>query len=150
MNDDGIYFTSSRFNIVEGEEDQTNSGCFGRELGTWLCDELKSRGYHEAELIPEDFGWCVMCSRQPFMLWVGCGSLRLDEIMNSTIDNPPQIEKIIWTVFSVTEIPFFYLRSHILKLLGKIEMEPARQKLQKELRKILESTSDINFTEDPK
>ena len=73
-----------------------------------------------------------------------------NEIMNSTIDNPPEIEKIVWTAFSVAEIPFFYIRSHILNLLGKIKMEPARYKLQEELRVILDSASDIHFTEDPK
>lgn len=150
MNNNEIYFTSSRFNIVEGEENETNPGRFGKELGTWLCDHLKSRGYSEVELIPEDFGWCVMCSRQPFMLWVCCGSMPTEEIMNSTIDNPPDIEKIVWTVFPVAEIPFFYLRSHILNLFGKIKMDSARQKLQEELRDILESASDIHFTEDPK
>lgn len=150
MKGEDIYFTSSRFKIVEGEEDFTNPGCFGKELGTWICDELRSRGYAEAELIPEDFGWCVMCSRNPFLLWAGCGSVFTERIMNSTIECPPQIEKIVWTVFPVTEIPFFYIRSQFLKLLGSIKMEPARQKLQKELREILESGEDINFTENPK
>ena len=25
-------------------------------------------------VIPEDFGWVVMVSRKPFMLWLGCGN----------------------------------------------------------------------------
>lgn len=146
MESDCIYFTSSRFNIVEGEEDFTNPGCFGKELGTWLCDQLKNRGYQKAELLPEDFGWCVMCSDKPFMLWVGCGSVRTEELMDSSLLEPPQIDRIVWTAFAVAEMPFFYLRSHFLNLLGRIDMEPARQKLQDELRAILESASDINCT----
>jgi hypothetical protein len=146
MENDGVYFTSSRFNIVEGEEDFTNPGCFGKELGTWLCDNLKLRGYPDAELLPEDFGWCVMCSSRPFMLWVGCGSVRTDELMNSSLLEPPQTDRIVWTAFAVAEMPFFYMRSHFFRLLGRIDMESVRQILQDELRAILESASDINFT----
>ena len=147
---DGVYFTSSRFKIVEGEEDFTNPGCFGKELGTWLCDQLKSRGYLEAELLPEDFGWCVMCHYKPFMLWVGCGSVRTQELMDSSLHDALQTEKIVWTAFPVAEMPFFYVRSHFLKLLGRIDMKPARQKLQKDLKEILESAADINFTGFPR
>lgn len=149
MEKDGLYFTSPRFNIVEGEEDFTNPGCFGKELGTWLCDELQSRGYQEAELLPEDFGWCVICSDKSFILWIGCGSVRTDELMNSSLLEPPQIDKIVWTAFAVAEMPFYYVLSHFLKLCGKINMEPAREKLENELRAILESASDINFTTFP-
>lgn len=145
-----IYFTSNLFQIVKGEEEDTNPGRYGKELGTWLCERLRSRGYHEAEVFPEDWGWCVMCSRQPFMLWVGCGSMPTEEVMNSTSEDPPATEKIVWTAYPIAEIPFFFVRAQILKLLGKIETEPSRQKLLNELRDILSSDSDIHFVDDPK
>ena len=65
-----LYFTSPRFQIVPNEEDSTNPGCFGQELAEWTCEQVRSLGYPEAEVIPEDFGWCVMCSRRDFMLWI--------------------------------------------------------------------------------
>jgi len=150
METEGIYFTSSRFQIVEGEEEDTNPGRYGKELGTWLCERLKSRGYHEAEVFPEDWGWCVMCSNKPFMLWVGCGSMPSDEVTNSTSQSPPAVEKIVWTAFSTTEIPFYEIRGLILKFFGKIQMEPAHQKLRDDLLDILRSASDIHFVDCPR
>ncbi len=51
---DQIYFTSQRFQIDQRKEEETNPGCFGKELANWLGQEMKSAGYHETEVIPED------------------------------------------------------------------------------------------------
>ncbi|RYD18688.1 MAG: hypothetical protein EOP88_21710 [Verrucomicrobiaceae bacterium] len=149
MGSEEIYFTSSRFQIEEGEEEDTNPGRYGKQLGIWLCECLKSRGYPEAEVFPEDWGWCVMCNSKPFMLWIGCGSMLSDEVMKSTSSNPPSIEKIVWTAFPRTEIPFYDFRALVLKLIGKIQMEPARQKLLDDLWEILSAASDIHFVDRP-
>ena len=64
-------FRSDQFAIEQGEGEQTNPGCYGRELGEWLRASLVPDG--EA-LIAEDWGWCVMLQRQPFQLWIGCAN----------------------------------------------------------------------------
>jgi hypothetical protein len=53
----GYWFTSDLFQIQKGEDEETNPGCYGKELGNWLCEKLKSFGYDVEELIPEDWGW---------------------------------------------------------------------------------------------
>ncbi|MEW8355501.1 MAG: hypothetical protein AB2556_23930 [Candidatus Thiodiazotropha sp.] len=59
---------------------------------------------YEAEVIPEDWGWCVMCSRKPYMLWVGCGYIDAEE---ESPGEQPVNDEIIWHCFVTAEIPYF-------------------------------------------
>jgi len=65
---------SSAFAIEPGEDASTNPGRAGRALASHVATELRSRGWPVEGVIPEDFGWCVMLTRKPLRLWIGCGN----------------------------------------------------------------------------
>jgi hypothetical protein len=69
-----VTFESDFFKPVAGEEEKTNP-LFGQALAEWLAVQLRNRGVDVEGIIPEDFGWVVMISRKPFMLWLGCGNI---------------------------------------------------------------------------
>ncbi|NKF21926.1 hypothetical protein [Solimonas marina] len=69
-----VTFETDFFQPVAGEEEKTNPGRFGQALAEWLQTQLRKRGVEVEGIIPEDFGWVVMVSRRPFMLWLGCGN----------------------------------------------------------------------------
>ncbi len=144
MQSEGYYFKSKQFKLVEGEEDFTNPGCFGKALAEWIASELKGNGY-EAEVIPEDFGWCVMCESGDYLLWVGCGNELSEEILDSTLDNPPNEDNIIWHAYSVIEVPFFMIRSHIKKWTGRLDLKEPLEKLNQQLERILKTNESISF-----
>ena len=56
------WFKSSKFEIEPGEDEDINPGIYGRQLAVWLRDRLEEHGY-SIELINEDWGRCLMCSR---------------------------------------------------------------------------------------
>ncbi|PXX41455.1 hypothetical protein [Undibacterium pigrum] len=143
-------FTSNLFSVLPGEDDETNPACYGKELGNWLCVKFKELGYEVEELIPEDWGWCVMCRRDSYLLWVGCGSL-LTETAAENFDPAvtPKPSDIIWRAFAEVEIPFFYFKSHFLSMLGKLDTKTAYEKLDRELKQILEQEPGIHFCEEP-
>lgn len=85
-----VTFTSDFFKPIAGEEEQTNPGRYGKALAQWLAAQLKARGVSVEGVIPEDFGWVVMVSRKPFMLWLGCGNTD-----GSTTE---------WNIFPVAEV----------------------------------------------
>jgi hypothetical protein len=67
---------SSAFAIELGEDGDTNRGVFGRSLANYVAAQMRSRGWTVEGVIPEDFGYCVMLTRKPLMLWIGCGNRR--------------------------------------------------------------------------
>ncbi|MCX7072370.1 MAG: hypothetical protein NTW01_15435 [Gammaproteobacteria bacterium] len=69
-----VTFETDFFMPVAGEEEKTSQGRFGQALAEWLQVQLTGRGVEVEGVIPEDFGWVVMVSRKPFMLWLGCGN----------------------------------------------------------------------------
>ena len=70
-----LWFTSSKFKPLPGEEEKTNPGRFGQDLANWIKNSLENMGYRiEEEPIPEDWGWVVILQRKPFSLWIGCGN----------------------------------------------------------------------------
>lgn len=144
MISEGYHFKSRQFTLVEGEEEFTNPGCFGKSLADWLASELKEKGY-DTEVIPEDFGWCVMCERDSYLLWVGCGIELSDEILNSTLDNPPNEESIVWHIFATIEIPFFMVKSHIKKWIGSLDLQKLLDELNQQLERILKNNESISF-----
>ena len=88
-----VTFTTTYFKPVAGEEEDTNPGRFGKALAQWLADRLNEHGVAVKGIIPDDFGWVVLVSRKPFMLWLGCGNSE-----GSTSK---------WSVFSVVEPSLF-------------------------------------------
>lgn len=147
--ENGFWFQSSLFKIKAREDEETNPGCYGKSLAEWLCGKLSLLGY-DAEVIPEDWGWCVMCSRDGYMLWVGCGAMQGEGFYERyDPDNPPNSEDVTWHVFTCLEIPFFMLRSHIMKLMGKLDVKSPEVRLRCQLKGVLESEQDIIFCDEP-
>ena len=109
MKKNKYWFKSSQFKLQENEEEFTNPGCFGKSLAEWISKKLSLLGY-DTEVIPEDWGWCVMCQRGDYLLWVGCGNILIDNILDSSLDNPPDEDEIIWHVFIELEFLFTCLK----------------------------------------
>ena len=146
----GYYFKSDLFQIAKGEDDETNPGCYGKELGIWLSGKFKALGYDVEEVFPEDWGWVVMCSREKYLLWIGCGTLFGDDFYEHyDPDSPPDGQDVTWHVFPVIEVPFFYFKSWFRRLFGKLDTNQPLQKLNEELKNLLETEPQIEFCEEP-
>lgn len=70
-----VEFSTARFAIEAGEDEETNSGVYGKKPAEWLADALRRTGVEVQGVIAEDFGRCVMPHRKPFMLWIGCACM---------------------------------------------------------------------------
>ena len=75
MSSHQFWFRSTRFEIEPGEDEETNPLCFGRQLANWLRERLVEQGRTVEEVLPYDWGWCLVVQRKPFLLWVGCVSV---------------------------------------------------------------------------
>lgn len=138
----GYWFTSSLFKIEAGEDEEINPGRYGRQLAVWLKKRLEERGYSVEPIINEDWGRCLMCSRDPFMLWIGCGNMdakpRGDVSREGTI---------VWHCFAVAEVPFW---KRLLHPFGRPDTVAALSRLQGNLASILTQSPDIKMVEEPR
>jgi hypothetical protein len=141
MKTDGYWFKSSKFEIEPGEDEEINPRMYGRQLAHWLKQRLQEKGYSVEDIINEDWGRCLMCSRDPFMLWVGCGSVDYETAPPD--DGPPLKEDVIWHCFATAEV-FFWKR-----LFRKIETEPAVSKLYADLGEILRAEPAVTLVPEP-
>lgn len=139
----GYWFKSTLFEIENNEDEETNPGCYGKALASWLSDEFSKLGY-ETDIIPEDWGWCVMLKSDEYMLWLGCGSMQ-DDIEGQI----PKGSEVIWHTFPVIEVPFFNFKALLKKWFGKLDLQTPLNKLKGELRDTLLSTKQIEFCEEP-
>jgi hypothetical protein len=139
---DGYWFKSSKFEIELGEDEEINPRIYGKQLAIWLKARLEDSGYSVEEIINEDWGRCLMCSRKPFNLWVGCGNVT-DYDTAQPDDNPPAKENIVWHCFAIAEV-FFWKR-----LFRRINTESALSKLNADLGQILRADSEITLVEQP-
>ena len=112
-----VTFTSDFFKPVPGEEEQTNPGCYGQALANWLADRLHERGVSVEGVIPEDFGWVVMISRKPFLLWLAGGNTD-----GSTTE---------WTVYPVAEL------SVLQRLLKRVDPASEIERLSAHLAELV-------------
>ena len=143
MRDEGYSFRSTLFEIEQGEDEETNPGCYGKALAEWLAARLTPFGY-ETSVVPEDWGWCVVCVEDTYLLWVGCGAMH-DEAFydNYNPDTPPDGADVEWHVFTHVEIPFFKLKSIFRKWFGRLDTDMAQRKLAAELYSILSDEAGI-------
>jgi len=137
-----LWFRTDKFDIIEGEDAETNPFRFGKQLAEWLREQLISKGYSPEEVIPEDWGWCVTCSRAPFMLWVGCGNVD-DEIAVIPESPIPKGKDVVWTCYVVAEQSIFS------KLFKRIDTEKSVHQLFEQIRSSLAANSSITFVEAP-
>lgn len=112
-----VTFTADFFTPLPGEEEQTNPGCYGQALAQWMADRLRERGVSVEGLIPEDFGWVVMISRRPFMLWLACSNTD-----GSIIE---------WTVYPVAEL------SVMQRLFKRVDPAPELERLRTHLAELV-------------
>jgi len=144
----GYWFKSGQFKIQEGEEEETNPGCYGKSLAEWISGEFSGLGYH-TQVIAEDWGWCVMCTRGEYLLWIGCGSMFTDDIAAGSPENPPDANEITWYVFTMIEVPFFMVKSLLKKWTGRLDLKTPLEKLKAELDSVLASNKNLAFCDEP-
>jgi hypothetical protein len=137
---DGYWFRSARFEIKPGEDEEINPGIYGKQLAEWLKVRLEERDYKVEPIINEDWGRCLMCSRYPFLLWVGCVNMT---DLSQPGDGIPPKEKIIWHCFAAAEV-FFWKR-----LFRKVDTQPAVAKLHADLGAILTADPSTTLVEEP-
>lgn len=118
-----VTFQSEFFKPMHGEEEETNPGRYGKALAQWLAENLRARGVPVEDVIPEDFGWVVMLSRKPFMLWLGCGN---------TDGNTTE-----WSVFPIAEI------SMVQRLFKRVNPAPEIEKLRCHLSELVLSIPGV-------
>lgn len=118
-----VTFTTDFFKPIAGEEEETNPGRYGKALAQWLAQQLKERGVSAEGVIPEDFGWVVMVSRKPFLLWLGCGN-----IDGSTTE---------WSVFPVAEM------SALQRIFKRTNPAPEIEKLKAHLSALVPSIPGV-------
>jgi hypothetical protein len=68
-----LEFKSKQFEVVPGEDEQTNPGIYGIRLAEFITKHLNTSSY-EAENIAEDWGRCVILKHPDFESFVGCSS----------------------------------------------------------------------------
>lgn len=137
-----LWFRSDKFQIHQNEDDETNPHCFGRDFAEFLKDRLTSEGYPVENVIPEDWGWCVMCSRKPFNLWVGCSNLKDYDIAKPS-DSIPKGSDVVWSCVVVAETSIFN------KMFGKLDTRPQVGKLFGLLQHILGNEIGVKFVDQP-
>ena len=118
-----VTFTADFFEPIAGEEEETNPGRYGKALAQWLAERLKERGVSVEGVIPEDFGWVVMVSRKPFLLWLGCGNTD-----GSTTE---------WSVFPVAEI------TALQRIFKRTDPAPEIEKLKAHLSVLVPSIPGV-------
>jgi hypothetical protein len=69
-----LEFESAAFEVIPGEDEETNPGIYGKALAQWLVEQLRAAGFSPGEVIAEDFGWCVPVKSEPHSLYVACAS----------------------------------------------------------------------------
>jgi hypothetical protein len=50
------------------EDEKTNPGIYGHALALWIAEQLRGRGVVSQEVVPEDWGWCVIIKTKPVRL----------------------------------------------------------------------------------
>jgi len=140
-------FRSALFKIIPKEDEATNPFCYGLSLAQWLKGRFTALGYDVEEVIAEDWGWCVMLARRPFMLWIGCGN------DSSAFDGlgPEQQQALMaqgddleWSCFVATDVPvwtgFFWRR-----LVGRASTDAQVQVAAQQLEQVLSREPGIRM-----
>ncbi|WP_431265887.1 hypothetical protein ACQ859_11490 [Roseateles chitinivorans] len=144
-------FRSDLFEIDPQEDEETNPFCYGRSLAKWIRARFVELGYRVEPIIAEDWGWCVMLSRDPFMLWIGCGNDRSvfydDARHEGTNSVAPDGRDVDWTCYVGTDVPawtsFFWRR-----LLSRESLDQQVVLVSNQLRTVLTAETRIALIDD--
>lgn len=147
-----FWFRSDLFAVDPGEDEETNPFCYGKQLAAWISERFQAAGYTPEPVIAEDWGWCVMLEREPFMLWIACGNERSAFYESvSPEDKPhfvPRAEELTWTCFVGTDVPiwtpFFWKQ-----LVGKASTNESVARVSAQLEELLGAECRIQLTEQP-
>lgn len=140
MDLDRIFFKTDLFEIEEGEDAETNPNIYGKQFANWLKSNFTDLGYEVEEIIPEDWGWCVMCERSPEMLWVGCASFIDGDVEEGQL---PDKKDVIWHCFATSERPI------LKRIFSKASGQSKLEKLKKELEKMIHEEESFNIVQEP-
>jgi len=147
-----FWFRSDLFSIDPREDESTNPFCYGKELAAWIADRFRSIGYSPEDVIAEDWGWCVMLTRKPFLLWIGCGNMRTDLYERVKPEDKdtfvPRGDEMVWTCFVGTD-SFLWTSFFWKKLFGLATTRDTVARVAGELERFLEQESRIRITEEP-
>src|SRR5687767_14974868 len=69
-----LEFASLSFPSYPSEDDEVNSGRFGKRLAEFIAERLPTYGFKPTKVLAEDWGWCVTLENETFSLWIGCGN----------------------------------------------------------------------------
>jgi hypothetical protein len=142
---------SDLFEVDPKEDQQTNPFCYGRSLAKWVREKFVELGYKPEPVIAEDWGWCVMLRRDPFMIWVGCGNDRSAFYDKVTPEEKqffvPDGRQIVWSCIVGTDVPiwtaFFWKR-----LLGRARTCEGVAVVSGQLRSILLAETRIELVDE--
>jgi hypothetical protein len=102
----------------------------------WLATKLTACGY-QPEIILEDWGRCIVCEREPAMLWIGCANI--SDYDEPTVAHQPKKDEIVWRCFVEAEVPL------LKRLFKKVDLEPMCSALCAHLEVILKSDPRIHL-----
>ena len=139
---DGYWFKSTKFQIEPGEDQEVKPGMYGRQLAGWLKPRLKEKGYTVEDIVNEEWGRCLLCGRDPFMLWVGCGNMINPQAVGAEPVLPSK-EPIVWRCFVAADVP------HFIRYFRKVDTAPAVLKLYSDLGEILCAEPEVVFVMGP-
>ena len=141
-------FRSDLFQVSKDEDEETNPFCYGKSLAKWLHQEFSQIGYQPEPIIADDWGWCLMLQREPFMLWIACGNDRSAYYETVTpeqkSDFVPDAEEILWHCAVIDEVPFWKM-FFWKKLVGIVSTDEAVDTVRTELYQILTNESRIHL-----
>jgi hypothetical protein len=140
MEPERTFFKTDMFDIEEGEDSETNPEIYGKQFASWIKLKLSNLGYEVEDIIPEDWGWCVMCERNDGMLWVGCASYIDGEVEKG---HQPGKEDIVWHCFATFE------QSFLKRIFSNREGKTKLEKLKSELKAILHEEESFQIVNEP-
>jgi hypothetical protein len=147
-----FWFRSDLFAVDPAEDEETNPFCYGKQLALWVAEKFRTIGYSPEEVFGEDWGWCVMLERKPFMLWVGCTNIRSDLYERITPEQKPGFapegDKLTWTCVVGTDVPiwtaYFWKR-----VIGRASVTSSVVRVAGQLEAFLKDEARIRLTNEP-
>jgi hypothetical protein len=132
-----FWFKSPLFVVEPGEDLETNPGIFGRQLARWLAAKLQAAGHAQVEVRAEDWGWCLLCEREPVRVWVGCASAE-----GSSASGEAMVDARTWHCFVEVE-------PTVVQRLMRRGAAAAAERIGRELESILKGEPAITLVGEP-